>query len=86
LDGLYANGPVMEICFKHRWKFMIVFKEKSLPSLWREANALSWFSKMIGEPAGRRLKKASAQPESFGQRHLSARIHLAMCENRAAGL
>jgi len=40
LDGLYANGPVISICFKHKWKFMIVFKEKSLSSLWEEANAL----------------------------------------------
>jgi len=40
LDGLYANGPVMSICFKHKWKFMIVFKENPLSSLWKEANAL----------------------------------------------
>jgi len=40
LDGLYANGPVMSICFKHKWKFMIVLKEKSLPLLWQDAEGL----------------------------------------------
>jgi len=40
LDGLYANGPVMEACRKNNWEFMIVLKDKSLPSVWEEAEAL----------------------------------------------
>lgn len=40
MDGLYANGPVMEICFKNKWKFMIVLKDGSLPSVWQEAEGL----------------------------------------------
>lgn len=40
LDGLYANGPVMALCRKNRWEFMIVLQDDSLPSLWKEANAL----------------------------------------------
>lgn len=40
LDGLYANGPVMEICRRNRWKFAIVLKDGSLPSVWREAKGL----------------------------------------------
>lgn len=40
LDGLYAKGPVMEICFKNNWKFMIVLKDKSLPKVWREVKGL----------------------------------------------
>lgn len=36
LDGLYANGPVIEVCRKHRWQFMIVLKEGALRSVWRE--------------------------------------------------
>ena len=31
MDGLYANGPVMEVCRKNKWKFMIVLKDGSLP-------------------------------------------------------
>ena len=40
LDGLYANGPVMELCYKNKWNFMIVLKDKSLPSVWQEAKGL----------------------------------------------
>lgn len=40
LDGLYANGPVIELCIKNKWEFMIVLKDKSLPSVWEEANGL----------------------------------------------
>lgn len=40
LDGLYANGPVMKICHRNKWHFMIVFKDGSLPTVWQEVNAL----------------------------------------------
>lgn len=40
LDGLYANGPVIALCRKNRWEFMIVLQNGSLPSVWKEANAL----------------------------------------------
>jgi hypothetical protein len=40
LDGLYANGTVMDICRENHWKYIIVFKEGSLPALWQEYQAL----------------------------------------------
>ncbi len=40
MDGLYAKGPVMEICRKNKWEFMIVLKDKALPSVWEEARGL----------------------------------------------
>jgi len=40
LDGLYARGPVMELCFKNKWDFMIVLKDGSIPCVWQEVNAL----------------------------------------------
>ena len=40
LDGLYANGPVMELCRKHKWEFMIVLKDTCLLSLWEEFEGL----------------------------------------------
>jgi len=40
LDGLYANGPVMKACRRHKWHFLIVLKDGSLPSVWQEVNAL----------------------------------------------
>jgi transposase len=35
LDGLYANGPVMQICHDNRWDYMIVLKDDSLITVWR---------------------------------------------------
>jgi hypothetical protein len=40
LDGLYPNGPVFEACRKKNWDFMIVLKDKSLKSVWREYEGL----------------------------------------------
>lgn len=40
LDGLYANGPVMELCRRYHWQFMIVLQEGSLPSVWEEVLGL----------------------------------------------
>ena len=40
LDGLYANGPVMQRCLRAHWQFMIVLKDKDLPTVWVEFRAL----------------------------------------------
>lgn len=40
LDGLYANGPILELLRRNKWGFMIVLKDKSLPSVWQEVNNL----------------------------------------------
>ena len=40
LDGLYANGPVMEICCENHWDYMIVLQDDSLPSVWEEIKDL----------------------------------------------
>ena len=40
LDGLYANGPVMDLCRQYRWQFMIVLQDDSLPSVWEEVQGL----------------------------------------------
>lgn len=39
-DGLYACGPVISICNKYDWDYMIVLKQDSIPSVWDEALAL----------------------------------------------
>jgi hypothetical protein len=39
-DGLYACGPVVSICNKNDWDYMIVLKQDSIPSVWDEALAL----------------------------------------------
>jgi hypothetical protein len=40
LDGLYAQGPVIERCLKNNWDFMIVLKDDSLPAAWDEYHGL----------------------------------------------
>ena len=40
LDGLYPNGPMMELCRKNKWDFMMVLQDKSLKSVWEEYNGL----------------------------------------------
>jgi hypothetical protein len=40
LDGLYANGTVLTICEQHDWKYLISFKEGSLPAVWQEYQTL----------------------------------------------
>jgi len=40
VDGLYACGPVISICRKYNWDYMIVLKEESMPAVWDEAMAL----------------------------------------------
>ena len=41
LDGLFACGPVFELCKNYAWKFMIVLKDSDLPSVNEEFRALS---------------------------------------------
>ena len=40
LDGLYANGPNMDLCRQNNWDFMIVLQDQSLPSVWEEIEGL----------------------------------------------
>jgi hypothetical protein len=40
LDGLYPNGPVMELCGRYQWQYMIVLQDHSLPSVWEEVRGL----------------------------------------------
>lgn len=60
LDGLYPNGPVMEICRKNNWDFMIVLQDKSLPSVWEEYEGLK---KLLPENCHRR--KCSNRKQHF---------------------
>lgn len=40
LDGLFANKPVIRLCRRNRWAYIITFKEGSLPAVWEEYQAL----------------------------------------------
>jgi len=39
-DGLYANISIMNICKEYGWKYIVVFKDGNLPSVWEEVNSL----------------------------------------------
>jgi len=41
MDGLFAGGPTFDLCEKYDWKFMIVLKDKDLPSVNEEFSSLS---------------------------------------------
>ncbi len=43
VDGLFACGPVFEVCRKHGWKDMVVLKDGSLPTVNQEFVSLSQF-------------------------------------------
>ena len=45
LDGLYPNGPVLELCRQYHWQFMIVLQDDSLPSVWEEVRGLEKLQK-----------------------------------------
>ena len=40
LDGLYANGPLMELCQEYKWDYMIVLKDGSLKTVWENIESL----------------------------------------------
>jgi len=40
LDGLYPNGPIIELCRQNNWDFMMVLQDDSLPTVWEEIQGL----------------------------------------------
>jgi len=88
LDGLYANGPVIAACRKNKWEFMIVLKDKSLPSVWKEAEGLMRLDtqgeyQLKREWQGRRqiFRWANEVEYDYGvNRRKSLTIHVVVCE------
>jgi hypothetical protein len=85
LDGLYANGPVMQRCRQYHWQFMIVLKDQDLATVWEEFHALHALQPTCCRLAwGQRRQRFSwvnAIDYAFsqhGRRHLS--LHVAVCE------
>ena len=40
LDGLYACGPIIHICRKNKWGYMIVLKSGAMSAVWDDAVGL----------------------------------------------
>jgi hypothetical protein len=87
LDGLYANGPVMARCRQLNWQFMIVLKDKDLPSVWEEANALHQLTPQdhLGSHWGNRDQRfwwvnAIDYEFTHGGRRQRLSVHVVVCE------
>jgi hypothetical protein len=61
MDGLYANGTVLQICQDNHWKYLITFKKGSLPAVWNDYRSLRRLC-----PKNRKVvTKPDASPQSF---------------------
>ncbi len=60
-DGLYANGPVTELCTENKWQFMIVLKDNCLRSVWEEFNSLRGLGK------GNRLTRKRGNRKQYSE-------------------
>lgn len=95
LDGLYASGPVMEICRRNKWHFMIVLKDNCLPAVWREVNGLMRLDKE-GEYRLERVWQGRNQvfrwmngieyEYRLGKRKNMITVHFVMCEESWEGI
>jgi len=88
LDGLYANGPIMQHCHDYNWDFMIVLKGGSLSKVWEEYESL-----LLLEKDNRRQQKWGDREQSFqwisnirydyganGKNHID--IHVVVCHEQ----
>ena len=53
LDGLYPGKRVFSICKKYRWKYLITFKEGSMPAVYREYEDLKFLESQERVPENR---------------------------------
>lgn len=60
LDGLYANGPVMEQCLDYGWQFMIVLQDNCLSEVREEVHSLK-----LLQPKNRRNWYWKARQQHF---------------------
>lgn len=83
LDGLYANGPVMQYCNEKNWQFMIVLKEKDLITIWQEYHALSKLKPKdrLEQNWGKREQSFSwVNGISYEFGHRSLPVHVVVCD------
>jgi hypothetical protein len=86
LDGLYANGPVMHRCSQYHWQFMIVLKDKDLPSVWEEFRALqplqpqNRLQHLWGERRQRFSWVNAIEYEFANPRRQRLSLHVVVCE------
>ena len=89
LDGLYPNGPMMELCRRNNWDFMIVLQDGSLPSVWEEIEglkALQSENRLSRQWGNRRQQFWWVNDIEYGyldpatQGHKKLKLHAVTCE------
>jgi hypothetical protein len=55
LGGLYLNGPIIQLCRRNNWDFMMVLQDASLTTVWEEFEGLKKLS-----PSRRQAENAAA--------------------------
>jgi hypothetical protein len=89
LDGLYPNGPIIELCRRNNWDFMMVLQDASLPTVWEEFEGLKRYQSQnrLEQKWGERRQQFSwvngieyryNDPET-GQRK-TQQVHVVVCE------
>ena len=83
-DGLYAGGPVISICNKYHWEYMLSLKDGDMSTVWEDAEGL-----MKGEPSnllevqwGKRVQSirwANGMEYIYGNNHTKLRLNLVVC-------
>jgi len=85
LDGLYALGPVMSLCQKNNWDYMIVLKDNCLPQVWEEFNGLRPFQPeneytQTHQDRQQRFYWVNDIEYSYGKRGQRVTVHVIVCE------
>jgi len=88
MDGLYPNGPVMTLCRRYHWDFMIVLPDACLPTVWEEATGLHTLS-----PENQRRHRWGGREQLFwwvngidytwedtDNRYHHMKLHVVVCE------
>lgn len=83
-DGLYAGGPVISICNKYHWGYMLSLKDGDMSSVWDDAEGL-----MKAEPSnllevqwGERVQSirwANGIEYTYGNNHTRLWLNLVVC-------
>ena len=87
LDGLYPNAPVIQLCRKYHWQFMIVLRDGCLPSAWEEFHALQRLlpEQVLDQPWGNRQQHFTwvngIEHDDWVQRRgHRVTVHIVVCE------
>lgn len=86
LDGLYPSGPVLELCRRYHWQFMIVLQDESLVSVWEEFRGLGQLQRQNHlernwENRKQRFRWVNGIEYRYGERERKKQIlHVVVCE------